>query len=126
MELTAKPDFERAKSAWRHFWNDDVERRPLVLAEVRSGEAPKVNWRTNRYFYAVTGQHQAYLDQIDRHLETTAYLGENIPAFSPDYGPDQFAAFLGAQLEFSEDSRQTNWVKPIVADWESFLPITLK
>lgn len=123
MELTAKPDFEEAKTRWRHFWNGEVYKRPLVLATVPKEGMQSFNWLPERYYLACTGQHQTILDHIDRHLETTDYLGEAMPAFPPNYGPDQFAAFLGAEFKFSPDSHETNWVDPIVDDWDEFLPI---
>jgi len=35
--------------------------------------------------------------------------GLAVPCFYPNLGPDVFAAFLGADLNFSEDSRSTSW-----------------
>ena len=61
----------------------------------------------------------------DEYVETTHFLGEMLPQFTPDFGPDQFAAFLGAELRFSEDSRQTNWVDPVIDDWSRALPLKL-
>ncbi len=45
--------------------------------------------------------------------------------FGPDYGPDQFAAWLGSEFAFSDDSPTTDWVKPVIDDWEAFLPLRL-
>ncbi|MBT4500845.1 MAG: hypothetical protein HOC74_24160 [Gemmatimonadetes bacterium] len=122
--LAAKPDFDEAKKAWDHFWNGEVYKRPLVLAECNDGPV-SAHPDTLRYYKAVNGQHQEVLDAIDEFLEVHRWLGEAMPAFNIDHGPDQYAAFLGADLRFDENSMGTNWVDPIVDAWESFLPIEL-
>ena len=124
MILSAKPDFEEARVAWNHFWAADVYKRPLVLAECNEGPV-KANPLTNRYFKAASGKYRQILDEIDAFLEVHRFLGESMPAFQVDHGPDQYAAFLGASLKFSPDSMNTNWVDPIVEAWEDFLPIRL-
>ncbi len=120
--LSAKPDFEEARTAWNHFWAGEVYKRPLVLAECNDGPVP-CNPGTLRYHKAVTGAYQETLDAIDGLLDVHHWLGEAMPGFNIDHGPDQFAAFLGAELRFDAASMGTNWVDPIVDDWESFLPI---
>lgn len=124
MELTAKPGFEEAKTAWRHFWSGEVYRRPIVLAECHEGPWPSRNdWRGG-YWRAVHGQHEETLAWIDELLEHHHYLAESIPAFVPDYGPDQYAAFLGAEFQFAEATRDaTNWVEPLADDWDDLLPL---
>lgn len=123
MELSAKPDFERAKTMWEHFYAGEVYKRPLVLAQVHVGPGAPPDSNKRPLWLHCTGNIQAVLDQIDQRLASTAYLGEAIPAFAPNLGPDQFASFLGAELKFAESSKETNWVDPIVEDWEDFLPI---
>jgi len=125
MAFSTKPDFDRVKTAWRHFYAGEVYERPLVLAQCHVGPGRPVDLREEMYWHACTGNYQAQLDLIDRHLEQTLYLGESVPMFNVNHGPDQFAAFLGAQLRFSADSHRTNWVAPIVEDWKRFLPIRL-
>jgi len=125
MILSTKPDFERARTAWNYFLNGEVYKRPLVLSSCHTGSGKRVNLRETMYYYPATGNFQAQLDLIDQYLEETVFLGEAIPAFKINHGPDQFAAFLGAKLEFPNASIHTNWVKPIVKDWKNFLPIKL-
>ncbi|OPZ10525.1 MAG: hypothetical protein BWZ10_02363 [candidate division BRC1 bacterium ADurb.BinA364] len=127
MPLACKPDFERAKAMWEHYWNGEVMKRPLVLVECRKSNAPPprgpANPQIGRYWRHCHGRMDEELEIIDRRLEQIEYLGEAMPAFGPDLGPDQFAAFLGCDLHFSPDSRETNWVEPIVDDWDAFGPI---
>lgn len=125
MIFSTRPDFDRVETAWDHFYAGEVAQRPLVLATAHVGPGKPVALGEQRYQRACAGNYQEQLDLIDRHLEQTLYLGESVPMFSIDHGPDQFAAFLGAELKFSDDSPGTNWVDPIVDDWEQFLPIRL-
>ena len=129
--LSAKPDFEEARTAWEHFWAGEVYKRPLVIASCRQSSTqpqppskPRSERpRTSGYHMAFTGRHQEILDGIDHQLETRCWLGEAMPAFGAGFAPDQYAAFLGASIKFSESSIETSWVDPIVEDWESFLPL---
>ena len=61
----------------------------------------------------------------DAWLDSHAFLGEAMPAFRPGFGPDQFAAFLGAPLVINPESRSTSWSEKIVDDWSRFLPLRL-
>ncbi len=125
MELSTKPDFDRVKRMWEHFWAGDLLGRPPVVAAVnRPGCNPPYPGH-QRYQAACEGRYQDVLDRIDAHLAGTEYLAEAVPFFAPDHGPDQFAAFLGGQLTFSPDSPNTNWVAPWVDDWDDVLPIRL-
>ena len=44
----------------------------------------------------------------------TECLGDALPHAYPNLGPEVFTAFLGAPLEFGED---TSWSVPILKDW---------
>ena len=122
MELKYKADFERAKEMWRHYWAGELLKRPLVVAPVTK-KAPKRKYY--RYHASVNKDFKTMFEHIENTLENTEYIGEAIPYFSPDLGPDQFAAFLGAELKFSEASKETNWVEAIVEDWSKVLPLRL-
>jgi hypothetical protein len=121
MDLRTKPDLDEALTRWRHFWNGEVYKRPLVMGCVATGPVEKHPW-FGGYKRAVEGNHQETLDRIDALLDAQDYIGEMIPCFIVDHGPDQYAAFLGAELTFSDASPDTNWVDPIVDDWDDFLP----
>jgi hypothetical protein len=124
MMFQSKPDFEDVKIAWRHFWAREKWKRPLVVASVPRDPARAVpgveSPGHHAYSRTLTGRWDEQLQRIDRWLENTLYLAEAVPYFSPDFGPDQFAAFLGATMKFSEASPNTNWVDPIVDDWDVF------
>ncbi len=121
-QLAYKPDFERVKSAWNAFWEGEVFGRPPVWATVtRPGMKQGELYR--RYWHAVSGNFNYILDQIDMSLEATEFLAESVPMFGPDFGPDQFASFLGTDFEFSDESPDTDWVRQTIDDWKTALPL---
>ena len=125
LELTTKPDINRVIAMWEHYWNGEMLGRPIVVAQVPQAGKARVNPFIGCYANAISGDYRVQLDLLDRWLEDTIFMGEAIPFFSPDHGPDQFAAFLGAELKFSPENRSTCWCEPCVEDWESFLPMKL-
>ena len=126
MELTYKPDFERVKKVWNHFWEGEIIGRPPVLAATRKPGHSSVDVSAARYLNAIRGEWETQLALVDRWLESTAFLGEQIPTFAPDFGPDQVAACFGSKLVFNPNSdMRTNWADAVVDSWDSFLPITL-
>lgn len=126
LNLSTKPDKDEAVKRWEYFWRGELYERPLVVTSVpRQGVAAHdvVDVYGLRYYHAVKGLWQERLDLINRWLEQVCFPGDMIPSFSPDLGPDQWAAFYGGELKFSEASKATNWVDPIIEDWEAVLPL---
>ncbi|MDD5349058.1 MAG: hypothetical protein PHQ12_02485 [Chthoniobacteraceae bacterium] len=124
--LTFQPRFELIRQQFNAFWEDEPPKRPLVWAEVPRDPARPFresdSLQALRYFRAARGEWAEQLACVERWLESTLFLGEAIPYFAPDFGPDQFAAFLGAPLHFSETNPETNWVEPILESLEGFNP----
>ena len=55
--------------------------------------------------------------QVEKYLKSIAgqrFHGETFPIFSPNLGPDVYAAFYGAELEFGD---VTSWSHPFVKEW---------
>ncbi len=123
MFLSTKLDFEEAVLRWRHFWNGELYRRPVVLTSTPRADAGSAPQYKKSYRNACDGLWEEELELINRWLDAAAFPGDMIPMFTPDLGPDQWAAFFGGELKFSGNSSHTNWVDPIVDDWESFLPL---
>jgi hypothetical protein len=55
------------------------------------------------------------IDLFNKSIEGRRFHGETFPVYFPNLGPDVYAAFYGAQLEFGE---VTSWSVPLVHDWE--------
>jgi len=123
--LKYKPEFEETKKRWNYFWNRQLYKRPIVMSGCY--KEGKENYPedvfTLRYYRACNGLWKQQIEIFNQFAEDFEFLGDGVPSFNPDFGPDQFAAFYGARLRFSENSKHTNWVKPIIDDWNKFLPL---
>ena len=51
-------------------------------------------------------------------LSRTHYAADALPIYTPWLGPDQFSAWLGAELTFSTRDN-TSWAAPFVEDWDA-------
>lgn len=114
MELEFKPDFEDARQAWRTFW-DGTNSRPMILAS-----RPKPNTAPvpqPKYLDCFDGDLWAIADQLLAWGETHEFLADTIPFYYLEFGPDTFAAYLGADLRLSAD-RYTSWSAPFVEHWD--------
>jgi len=124
MQLAYKQDFDRVTEVWKAYWEGEIITRPPVWATVtKPGAQP--NDLGRRYWHAVHGNFDFLIQQIDLWLEGTEFLGEAVPNVGPDLGPDQFAAFLGSDFEFSADSPETDWVRRTIDDWSTALPLRM-
>ena len=114
MELHYKPDFEQARTYWRAYWNGAVLDRPctMVLAPAdpaRPIKRPPILTRAG-------GDYPAALARFEHYAAATWFGGEAMPSVDCWFGPDQFAAFLGAELTYAEDD-ETSWTTPCISDW---------
>jgi hypothetical protein len=76
-----------------------------------------------RYAAAASGRWPERLAQVEEFIASREYLAESIPFYAPDFGPDQFAAFLvGTALKSDPSSLEhnTNWFEALVDSWEGF------
>ena len=111
MEIQGKPDFEQAMKridAW--FAHEMIDRPPVRFAEHNAefGGAHTLRGRTwpdlrARWFDAEF-QVDFFLESILGHT----FYGETFPVFWPNLGPNVYAAFYGAELEYGE---VTSWVQ---------------
>lgn len=122
MELAYKPDFAAAKWRWAAFWEHEIIDRPLCWVQAPldgAAQAPHpaylAGWNDD---FAEAAQ------QYDAYAAGTYFAGESIPIFTPSFGPEMFGAWIGADLERSEHSKDaTSWAVPFVEDWREELPI---
>jgi len=124
MQLEFKPDFEQARQRWDAFWRGEVIDRPcLNIVAPKEGVEPSP--RPGQLAGLQMGYREA-AEAFEAYAATQVFMAEAIPHFRPGFGPDQFAGFLGAELEFSRDSGDTNWPIPFVENWEDCMPLEIK
>lgn len=120
MTFALKPDFEEARRRWKAFWQGEIIDRPCcrVLAP-RDGakqqphppglQDPKADLR-------------AYAEAFDLWASGIYFGGDAVPFFYPNFGPDIYTAFLGADLEGFDHGTSTSWAIPFVKDWRTDAP----
>jgi hypothetical protein len=117
MELEGKPDFEEALFRIEAWFNHETLDRPPVRFSEHNAEFLEANPLAGRW----PDQKSRWFDaeyQVDSFLESIRgrrFHGETFPLFWPNLGPNVFAAFHGADLEFGE---VTSWIRHCIHDWE--------
>lgn len=110
-----EPQLERALRRNEAFWKSELEEGPLLWVTAPGAKpVPALPepaseaelWTNVDYVIAAA----------ERALAGTHYAGDALPVFCPWLGPDQFAAWLGADLEL-KPRQNTSWSKPFVRDW---------
>ncbi len=117
MELQGKPDFEQAMrrvEAW--FDHEMLDRPPVRFFEHNSDFAAAHalagrSWPNlrSRWFDA-----EYQVDYFLHSIRNRTFHGETFPIFYPNLGPNVFAAFHGAELEYGE---VTSWIDHCIHDW---------
>jgi 5-methyltetrahydrofolate--homocysteine methyltransferase len=121
--LEFKPDFEAAKRRWLAFWAQDVIDRPCcIMLAPRDGATPA---SPPPYMSGAREEFGPVIERVLAHAESRWWGGDAMPCYTPSFGPDMFAAWLGADLEFDKTGYGTNWAVPCVDEWEASLPLRL-
>ncbi len=119
VELEGMPQFEMAmKRVYAWYENEIIDRPPVrFMAHNAFLEA-----QTDAMYDMSKEQKQAcwfdvemQVDNFARSIASRRFHGETFPVYWPNLGPDIYASFYGAQLEFGE---VTSWSIPLVKTWE--------
>ena len=115
MQLAYKGDFGEARKYWQAFWAGAIIDRPCICikspaSDKRPPGPPSLNGFTDP---------DSALKVYDEWASNMLWLGEAVPYFQPNFGPDQFAAWLGAELKYCASSGDTSWSEPMVRDWDT-------
>jgi hypothetical protein len=114
MDLVYKPNLDEAKKYWRAFWAGEIIDRPCIGITTRRPDAKSVPGPPG-----LNGFHDPdqVLPLVEECLSQMLFLAEAMPAFVINFGPDQFAAWVGADLHYEASSGETSWSVPMVNDW---------
>ncbi len=115
LELEGMPGFEMAmKRVYAWYEREITDRVPVRFAahnafiEVANQAYASDNIK-DRWFDV-----EFQVDTFLKSIEGQTFHGETFPVFWPNLGPEVYAAFYGAELEYGE---VTSWSKPFVIDW---------
>jgi hypothetical protein len=123
LDLETMPGFDMAMQRVYAWYEGEIIDRPPVrfvahnaFVEQANQAYPSDNLR-DRWFDAEF--------QVDTFLQSIAdqtFHGETFPVFWPNLGPEVYAAFYGAELEYGE---VTAWSKPFVLEWADMAKLKL-
>jgi hypothetical protein len=120
--LAFKPDFEESKQRWLAFWQQELIDRPVCVVTAARDDCERQPGPP--YMAGAREDFGPVIEQVLAMGESTWWGGDAIPCYVPSFGPDQMAAWLGAELNFGEDER-TSWAVPCVERWAEAAPLTL-
>ena len=114
MQLEFKPDLDQSLKMWQKFWSG-TNKRPIIMATL-----PKPGCKVIEpppYLTAFDCDFNDLGQQLLAWAETHEFLGETIPYYYLEFGPETFASYLGCNLKLADD-RSTSWTIPFVDDWD--------
>lgn len=100
------------------FWRGELEDCPLmwITAPVAAPDKGSAEPEDEQKLWTDI---ELRLDRAEHTLANTHYAGDSLPVFNPWFGPDQVAAWLGAEITL-KPKEFTSWVKPFVDDWAKY------
>ena len=118
VELEGKPDFDMAMKRLDAWYAQSVIDRPPIRFAAHNADfaVPKhIAGRTwpdlkSRWFDA-----EYQVDYFLAGIRGRRFLAETFPVFWPNLGPEIYAAFFGAELEYAET---TSYAVPAVKSWD--------
>ncbi len=123
LELETMPGFEMAmKRVYAWFDGAIVDRAPIrfmahnAFVEEAQAAYPSDDIR-DRWFDA-----EFQVETFIQSIRGKTFQGETFPVFWPNLGPEVYAAFYGAQLEYGD---VTSWSIPAVRDWDDMARLKL-
>jgi hypothetical protein len=124
MELLYKPDFESTARRFAAWWQNEIFDRPPVMLWVKSSRP----WNGPHKQHASLRERWLDVEYVvacaAARMEQSIWMGDALPIFMPNIGPEITATLFGCELDFSEHS---SWSKPVVqeiAEWQNILGLS--
>lgn len=105
MAIGGREDFEDVRRQWDAFWRGENQRPAVIMTAPVEGVEPAPK---PAYAAGHDGNFGPVIDQVLRWAESNQFLGDALPFYYIEFGADQFATFLGADLTFP-DEEQGGW-----------------
>jgi len=113
-------DFEGIKQRFESFWKGEMVDRPLISIEAPSEKRAKIDIPTPQSMEGRWTNVEYALAKAESYLENTIFLGDALPFYWPNLGPNSMTAFLGGNLMFLDES--TSWLPPFLGDLSEYEP----
>jgi hypothetical protein len=118
LELENKPDVEKALCRIEAWFNHEMLDRPPVRFSEHNAEFATTQTLAGRTWPNLKARWFDAEFQVDFFLQSLrgrTFYGETFPVCWPNLGPNVYAAFHGADLEYGE---VTSWIRHCVHDWD--------
>ncbi len=116
MQLAYKPNLDEALKYWRAYWAGEIIDRPCTC--VRAWKTPGV-YPSGPPGLNGFADWDSALWAFDAQAAAISWLGEAMPFMHLNFGPDQFAAWVGGDLRHSSVGDEgTSWSVPTIKDWD--------
>lgn len=99
--------WRQVESSWNAWWAGELE-RPLVTIEITDPVPGAESSQLTRW--GLDTPIDQLLDNSQRRLEATHWLGDAFPKWWPNFGPGVLAAFQGSRVTWTPD---TTWFWPL-------------
>jgi len=115
LSLSYKPDAAEAQARMRAYWQGELVDRPCVsIRAPKAGRTPPPRSLITRS----DGDARQAVADFEEWASSIFFGGESMPSLMPNWGPDQWAGFLGAELVLVPEM-DTSWAMPLVDDWDA-------
>ena len=117
----AEVDFAKIKQRFAAFWERKILDRPLISITTPRKERREANYSIPESIKRRWTDIEYILQKIEWKFDNTLFLGDALPFYVPNIGPDSFTAYLGGNLKFKDE--QTSWIEPFVDDLSEYEPV---
>lgn len=118
LDLEGMPDFDRSMERIYAWYDGEIIDRPPVrfvahnaAFDVETGHSGMTQEQLRAQWFDEEYQVETYLKSI----EGKRFHGETFPVFSPNLGPNVYAAFYGVEMLYDE---VTSWMEPVIQTWD--------
>lgn len=126
VEIEGMADFDMSmKRVYAWYENEIIDRPPVrfvahnAFLEAAKEDISELSAAEKKaWWFDVETQIDLFMQSVDGRK----FHGETFPVYFPNLGPDVYAAFYGAELEFGE---VTSWSVPLVRDWDDIEKLQL-
>ena len=114
-------DLEKIKQRFDAFWDREVLDRPLIYITAPGKKQKRIDFPIPESMEERWTNIDYVLKKMELYFENTLFLGDAIPWYLPNLGPDSFTSFLGADLTFR--SEETSWAELFLRDLSGYKPV---
>ena len=114
-------DHATASARFEAWWQGGRLDRPPVSLWVEGRHSPRAPRSTHATLRERWLDVEFQVESALANLETTPCLGDSVPAWTPNVGPDLTSTLFGAELVFGENTSWCQHTVPETADWERFI-----